>query len=155
VTFIYNTNQGHKNIAEYIQQQWKANLGIDVTLQNMEFKTFIDLRTKHDFVVARAGWIADYPDPSNFEEMWITGGGNNDAAYSKPAYDKLVDQAKTLSGDARIKVLQQIEKMFLADDQVMIPIYHYANQDLIDTGKWGGWYSNPLGYHPWKYLYKK
>jgi ABC-type oligopeptide transport system substrate-binding subunit len=35
------------------------------------------------------------------------------------------------------------------------PFYHYVEQHLIDTNKWGGWYNNPLGIHNWKFIYKK
>jgi len=52
-------------------------------------------------------------------------------------------------------MLQQAEALLMGKDQGLIPIYHYANQDLIDTNKWGGWYKTPLGFHPWKFIYKK
>jgi len=155
LTIVYNTNEGHKAIAEYVQQQWKTNLNVNVVLKNMEFKTLIDLRSKqHDFTVARAGWIGDYLDPNTFLDMWITGNGNNDAQYANPAYDKLIADAKLASGADRLAMLQKAEAMFMGDQAVM-PIYHYANQDLIDTTKWGGWSNTPLGYHPWKYIYRK
>jgi len=35
-------------MAEYMQAQWKQNLGITVPVRAMEFKTFVD---------ARANWI--------------------------------------------------------------------------------------------------
>ncbi|HUW41022.1 MAG TPA: peptide ABC transporter substrate-binding protein [Rectinemataceae bacterium] len=154
ITIVYNTNDTHKAIAEYIQQQWKTNLNINVTLRNMEFKTLIDLRTKHDFTVARAGWVGDYLDPNTFLDLFTTGAGNNDCAYSNPQYDKDITQAAITQGDARMKLLEQAESLLLKD-QAIIPLYFYANQDLIDTNKWGGWYSTPLGFHPFKYIYKK
>ncbi len=156
LTIVYNTNEGHKAIAEYIQQQWKTNLGINVTLQNMEFKTFVDLRSKsHDFTVCRHGWIGDYLDPNTMLDLFITGGGNNDGLYTNPEFDSLITKAKTSSGADRMAILQQAETLLITKDQAIIPIYHYANQDLIDTTKWGGWYNTPLGFHPWKFLYLK
>ncbi|MCX7023261.1 MAG: peptide ABC transporter substrate-binding protein [Spirochaetes bacterium] len=156
LTIVYNTNEGHKAIAEYIQQQWKNNLGIDVTLQNMEFKTFLDLRGKaHDFTIARHGWIGDYLDPNTMLDLFMTGSGNNDGLYADPEYDKLIENARLAKGAARMKILQQADAMYLTRDQGMIPIYHYANQDLIDTTKWGGWYATPLGFHSFKYMFKK
>lgn len=154
LTIVYNTNEAHKAIAEYIQEQWKTNLGINVTLQNMEFKTFIDLRSKsHDFTVARHGWIGDYLDPNTMLDLFVTGSGNNDGLYSNAEYDALIKKASTSSGAERMAMLQQAEALLMGD-QGIIPLYHYANQDLIDTTKWGGWYKTPLGYHPWKFIYK-
>ncbi|HEY9054494.1 MAG TPA: peptide ABC transporter substrate-binding protein [Rectinemataceae bacterium] len=155
LTYIYNTNEGHKKIAEYVQQQLKANLGIDIALQNMEWNSFLSLRSKHDYLFARHGWIGDYLDPNTMLDLFITGGGNNDGVYSNPAFDKAIESAVLATGEARMKLLMEAERILLTQDQAFIPIYHYSNQDMIDTTKWGGWYPNPIGFHPPKFIYKK
>lgn len=155
LTYIYNTNAGHKLIAEYVQQQLKTNLNVNIVLQNMEFKTLIEMRNHHDFTIARDGWVGDYLDPNTMLELFITGSGNNSGAYSNPQFDKLMEDAKHATGDARMKILEQAEKILLTQDQAIIPLYHYSNQDMIDTTKWGGWYANPIGYHPPKFIFKK
>ncbi|OHE67551.1 MAG: ABC transporter substrate-binding protein, partial [Treponema sp. GWA1_62_8] len=106
-TIKYNTNEGHKKIAEYIQEQWKTNLGLDCNLQNEEWKTFLDTRSNtHDFSVARHGWVGDYADPSNFLELFLAGGGNNDGQYENPKFDTLIKKAATLpNGTERSKAL--------------------------------------------------
>jgi oligopeptide transport system substrate-binding protein len=156
LTIVYNTNEGHKAIGEYIQQQWKDNLGINVTLRNMEFKTLIALRSEeHDFTIARHGWVGDYLDPNTMLDLFITGGGNNDGLYSDAEFDRLIKEASVSSGADRMRLLEKAEEILVTRDQALIPIYHYVNQDLIDTDKWGGWYDTPLGFHPWKFIYKK
>ena len=155
LTYVYNTNAGHKLIAEYVQQQLKANLNVDIVLQNMEFKTLIELRNKHDFTIARDGWVGDYLDPNTMLELFITGSGNNSGDHRNPAFDKLMDDAMKSSGDARMKMLMDAEKILMTQDQAIIPLYNYVNQDLVDTSKWGGWYANPIGYHPPKFIFKK
>ncbi|MHB9153988.1 MAG: peptide ABC transporter substrate-binding protein [Spirochaetales bacterium] len=155
LTYVYNTNAGHKLIAEYVQQQLKANLNVDVVLQNMEFKTLIELRNKHDFTIARDGWVGDYLDPNTMLELFITGSGNNSGDHRNPAFDKLMDDAMKSSGDARMKMLMDAEKILMTQDQAIIPLYNYVNQDLVDTSRWGGWYANPIGYHPPKFIFKK
>jgi oligopeptide transport system substrate-binding protein len=121
----------------------------------MEFKTLIEMRNQHDFTIARDGWVGDYLDPNTMLELFITGSGNNSGAYSNPQFDKLMEDAKHATGDARMKILENAEKILLTQDQAIIPLYHYSNQDMIDTTKWGGWYANPIGYHPPKFIYKK
>ena len=155
LTYVYNTSAGHKLIAEYVQQQLKANLNVDVVLQNMEFKTLIELRNKHDFTIARDGWVGDYLDPNTMLELFITGSGNNSGDHRNPAFDKLMDDAMKSSGDARMKMLMDAEKLLMTQDQAIIPLYNYVSQDMVDTSKWGGWYANPIGYHPPKFIYKK
>ncbi len=155
-TYIYNTNEGHKAIGEFIQQSWKNVLGIDCTLQNMEFKTLLDLRDKQrDFTVSRNGWVGDYIDPNTMLELFISDSGNNAGNYKNADFDKLIEKARTAKVSDRYKIFQQAETMLLTRDQALIPIYHYVNLDMIDASKWGGWYPNPIGFHPWKFMYKK
>jgi oligopeptide transport system substrate-binding protein len=157
VTLIYNTNARHKTIAEYVQQAWKTNLGINVQLQNLEWATFLDTRQKtHDFQVTRAGWLADYLDPGNYLDMFKTGSGNNDGFYSNPKYDDLLKQASTMAaGDDRNKVLEQAEDILITQDQAVSPFFFYANKSLIDPNKWTGVYSNAMDIHPTKWIAKK
>ena len=155
LTLLYNTSDLHKKIAEYVQDQWKKNLGIDIELKNEEFKTAIADRNAHNFQIARAAWQGDYADPMTFLDMWVNGNINNDAGYNNPKYDALIDKAKGLQeGPARSKVLQQAETILLTDLPI-IPFYVYTSSNMIDTTKWAGWYDTPLDIHPWKSIAPK
>ncbi|TGU69969.1 peptide ABC transporter substrate-binding protein, partial [Mesorhizobium sp. M00.F.Ca.ET.186.01.1.1] len=78
LTLSYNTSEGHKKIAEAIQDQWKKNLGVDVKLENKEWKVYLDDVHQGKYQVARAGWLGDFNDPINFLEMFKEkDGGNN------------------------------------------------------------------------------
>ena len=156
MTIIYNTQEAHKKIAEFVQQQWKTNLNIDVELANLEWATFIEKRQANDFEIARAGWVGDYQDPSNFLEMFLTGGGNNDGRYENPEYDAMLKKATTMpSGAERMKLLVQAEEMLIGRDQAIIPFYYYVSNNMIDLSKWDGWFVNTMDIHPWVGLKKK
>ena len=73
-----------------IQQMWKSELGIDITITNQEWKVYLDSVTQIDFQIARRGWIGDYVDANNFLDLFITDGGNNNTYYSDPVYDDLI-----------------------------------------------------------------
>jgi oligopeptide transport system substrate-binding protein len=149
-TIIYNTLDSHKVIAEYLQQVWKNTLGVNVSLQNLEWATFLEERKTSRMELGRAGWIADYPDAQNFLDLLITGGGNNDGHYSDPEYDRLIRQASSMpDGVERDAVMRQAEEIAITRDQVVIPIYYYVSQNIIDLDKWDGWYTNPQNVHPW------
>jgi oligopeptide transport system substrate-binding protein len=106
--------------------------------------------------LGRAGWIADYADAQNFLDLFITGGGNNDGHYSNPEYDRLIRQAATLpDGPERNRVMRQAEEIAVDQDQVVIPIYYYVSQNIIDLDKWDGWYTNPQDVHPWVGIRRK
>jgi oligopeptide transport system substrate-binding protein len=126
ISLLFNTNDNHKAIAEAVQEMWKKNLGINVELQNQEWKVFLQTRKSGEFQIARAGWIGDYPDPMTFADYFLTNGGNNWGKYSNPAYDKLVAIAQESNDqNVRMKAMHEAEKLFI-DDMGVIPVYFYS-----------------------------
>jgi len=149
LTLLYNTSEGHKAIAEFIQQQWLDNLGVNVTLENQEWGTYLASRRAGEFDIARAGWIGDYADPNTFLDMFVTGGAMNGGRYSNANYDRLIGEAAEMpAGAARYAKLAEAERYFIEQDQGVMPIYTYVNKDMIDLDNWNGWYSNVMGWHP-------
>ena len=47
-------------------------LGMDVVLDNQDWKVFLKSVETQDYTVTRAGWIGDYNDPNTFMDMWVT-----------------------------------------------------------------------------------
>lgn len=127
----YNTLDTHKAIAEAIQEMWKQNLGIEVNLNNEEWKVFQERRNHLDFVVARHGWIADYADPMTFLDMWLSNSGNNNSGWKNEAFDKLIADSKTASGAERDKILVEAEKLMM-EDWISCPIYYYTLPCLVN-----------------------
>jgi len=156
-TMIYNTSSRHKMICEWMQQTLKKNLGIEVELQNLEWNTFLATRQKsHDFKVSRAGWLADYLDPSNYLDMFKTKAGNNDGLYSNTKYDALLAKASKMApGAARNSVLQQAEDILVTQDQAIIPVFFYVNKSLVNDAKWGGLFPNAIDIHQPRWWFKK
>ncbi len=131
VTLIYNTNEMHKAIAEAVQEMWKKNLGVSITLTNQEWKVFLDNRHKGFYQIARHGWIGDYADPMTFIDMFMSDSGNNDAQYKNPAYDKLVKVAKLSNDPAeRMTAMHDAEKI-LFEDAVIAPVYFYTRLMMV------------------------
>ena len=156
LTILYNTADNHKKIAEYIQEQWKTNLGIEVDLSNEEWKTYLDSRDQGTFDVARAGWIGDYLDPNTFLDMFMTGGGSNDGKYSNPQFDAAIRMAATMkAGPQRMAKLQEAEDYLITEDMGIMPIYFYTTTNLIDLNKWDGWEKNTMDFHPTKNIAPK
>lgn len=68
LTYLYNTNDNHKAIGEYLQAALAA-AGITMNLENQEWNTFLETRKTGDYSIARNGWFADYNDPISFLDM--------------------------------------------------------------------------------------
>lgn len=129
---LYNTQEDHRKVAVAIQQMWKKSLNINITIQNQDWKVFLDSVSSGNYSIARAGWIGDYVDPNSFLDMWITDGGVNRTGWSNAEYDRLVlevaPKAKTV--EQRYVALRKAEKMLL-DDMPVIPIYTYVSKHLV------------------------
>ncbi len=146
VEYLYNTSDNHKAIGEALQQMWQDELGVTVNLVNQEWNTFLQTRKEGNYSIARNGWIADYNDPMSFLDMWLTGGGNNDAHYSNAEYDALIMQAKSTSDAAeRMRLMHQAEDILMGEDVVHAAIYFYTNKYMAQG--FTGMYYTPLGYY--------
>lgn len=146
VEYLYNTDDNHKAVAEALQNMWQTELGVTVTLTNQEWGTFLQTRKDGDYSIARNGWIADYNDPMTFLDMWVTGGGNNDAQYSNPDYDAKIAEAKATSDAAtRMQLMHEAEDILLEQDWVVNPLYFYTQSYMLASDIQGMYYT-PLGY---------
>ncbi len=152
VEILYNTSENHKKIAIAIASMWKA-IGVETKLTNQEWKVYLETR-KHDYMIARAGWIGDYLDPSDFFEQYMSDAGDsNFLHYDNKQYDDLLRKAQGEPDKAqRMKLYEQAEAIFL-HDQPLIPIYHYTHPQMISS-KISGWHDNLLGYNLSRYLSK-
>lgn len=150
VTLLFNTSEMHKSIAEAIQEMWKQNLGVTVSLSNQESKVFLESRAQGAFQIARASWIGDYADPMAFMDVFKD--PSNDAKYHNPAYNSLIEKAQsTLDQSVRLAAMHEAEKL-LFDDAVIIPIY-YTTQPFVVKPYVKGYFWSVLGLADFKTAY--
>ena len=131
IELIYNTHDVHKAIAEALQEMWRKNLGVNITLSNQEWKVFINTRSRGNYQIARHGWIGDYADPMTFIDMFDSNSGNNDSQYKNPQYDSFVRLAKSTGNpEIRMKAMHEAEKL-LMEDAVIAPVYYYTRVSIV------------------------
>jgi len=132
IELLFNTSEAHRPIAEAIQNMWKRNLGIEtIDLENQEWKVFQQTVFEEEYEISRAGWIADYLDPTTFLDMWRKGDSNNNTGWSHPDYDRLLREA-ALEADpqSRRRKLQAAEEILL-EEMPVLPIYWYTRTYAI------------------------
>lgn len=128
IKLSYNTSEAHNAIAQFVQQGWTKELGINVTLNNAEWQVYLDQLTNLDYQVGRMGWAADYNDAYTFLEMYNSAeNGNNDTGWSNAQYAELLKQA-TVEADAekRTDLLLQAEAIIM-EEMPVIPVYYNTN----------------------------
>ncbi len=131
VEFLYNVDENHKLIAEAVQAMWQRNLGIGITLNNKEWRTYLQDMSTLNYEIARAGWIGDYNDPTTFLDLWESTNGNNNTGWANEEYDDLLAQARLETDpETRLQLLQRAEEIVMREGPV-IPIFFYTNNFLV------------------------
>ena len=131
-SLLYNTSESHKKLAVAIASMWKKTLGVNVTLENQEWKSYLEAKKEGHFDVARAGWGGGYNEPSAFTNLME---GSNSAAgihYQSADYDKLVKQAIAATSTKERTEIYDKEEALLAIDMPIAPIYQYVNIRLVN-----------------------
>jgi len=98
-----------------IAYMWQENLGINVTLEAIDFSTLLDDAGAGKLQAFELGWIADYPDAENFLDLiFHCGSVENYTGYCNQSVDALLEQARvTANTDSRNE------------------IYHLAEEDIV------------------------
>lgn len=153
VTLSYNTQESNKAVAEFVQAQWRQNLGITIPLKNMEWKTFLPYRSGVQYQgAARNAWVGDYMDPFTFLNLFYSPSNDGATGFWDPKYDKLLDDAnKELDPQKRLEMLATAEFEVL-QQQLVIPLLTNAT-NWIKKPYVKGMYPNPGTLHAWKFVY--
>ena len=131
LTLLYNKSENNEKIAIAVASMWKKNLGVNVKLQNQEWKTYIDSRSSGNFDVIRASWVGDYNEPSTFLSLLTSRHSGNIARFKDANYDSVLEMASNETrAKARNDDYNQAEQI-LADQAPIAPIYQYTNGRLI------------------------
>ncbi len=151
IEILYNTHEGHKKIAEALQQMWKQNLGVNITLFNQEWKVYLDTMRSMQFQLGRQGWIGDYNDPNTFLDLLMSDNGNNRSGWANKTYDDLLNRAGRESDvKKRLGYFAKAEDILL-DELPVIPIYIYT-RNYLKSPDVQGWHTNVQDFHPLKYV---
>ena len=140
---MYNTAEGHKLVAEMMQEMFKTNLGITTTLENQEWAVFQDTRREGDFELARGGWLTDFLDPMGLLAIFKTGNTYNDPSYSNEEYDALMARANETVGAEHFEALYAAQDILMTELPI-IPVYHYVDF-MLSTPQVKNWTRSQLG----------
>jgi oligopeptide transport system substrate-binding protein len=125
ITMQYANTGNNPIFAQFMQEQYRTHLGVEVTLEPMEPRAFSQAINREEYMIGWYGWGADYPDPDNWlPELFGTGAGNNHTNYSNPALDDLMRRAvRETDPQRRMQMWADAQKM-VVDDAPIIFVLH-------------------------------
>ncbi len=131
VTAAFNTGPENSLIAENLQAQWKRNLGVEVLLDNQEWKVYLKRLQTDPPPLFRLGWGADYPDPDNFLNLFTSTSGNNRTRWKNDRYDQLIRSAAAEPNPARRQAsYDEAQRLLLETDAAIISLF-VATQNWV------------------------
>ncbi|MFC1957704.1 peptide ABC transporter substrate-binding protein [Chloroflexota bacterium] len=131
---------------EAIIEQWRQNLGVEVTVRQLEPGRFLYHLKKEKDEMFDMGWIADYPHPQDFLDILFRSGvENNYGEYSNPEVDALLERASLeLDNDLSLELYRQAEQK-MVDDAACLPLWFGRNYILVKPNV-KGYNLNPMGF---------
>jgi oligopeptide transport system substrate-binding protein len=150
--YRYNTSTFNTKIAQNLQAQWKANLGVDVGLTPSDFPTLQRDRKAKRVLLGRESWSIDYDNPQDwFDNLFTCAqakvGRGNDQAYCNTALDALAKKANTQDVTRALPDYAQANQI-LTNDLVWATLI-YGQAPYLAQPYLNGWGYNSLYDYPW------
>ncbi|SCW38563.1 oligopeptide transport system substrate-binding protein [Borreliella japonica] len=144
LTIRYTKNELEKEIAIFIQNQWKKVLNIDVEIEPETLNSHISNILKGQYEISIRSWQGDYLDPMAFFDIFETKNSHLASyGYSNPELDELISKSEIETDEKiRLELFKKIEEIIIENDHPVIPIYNVAGNYLFKNDKWTGWNTN-------------
>ncbi len=143
---LHPSSGTHSLVAEWLQLVWNRELGIETTIQSMEWRSFLDVQRSVDYDLSTSSWIADYPDPATFLTLFTTDAPNSRTGWSDQEYDQRVASALAEPRlEQRMELWQQAERILLERGPVL-PLWSMTSGNLV-SHQVEGFLPNPLDHH--------
>ncbi len=114
--------------AEYLQAQWRENLGMDLSWQAVARECLLQRTSQDSPQLFLMGWIADYFDSDNFLRVsWQ----HTRVGWQNETYTALVEQARaTVDMSERLALHRQADRL-LMQEAAIVPLAYMRQQLLV------------------------
>jgi oligopeptide transport system substrate-binding protein len=146
VMTVAGVGGGISGLVGGIIEEWRRNLGVDVTVRQLETEVFLYGINQEKDQLFLDGWVADYPDPQDFLDLLFhTGAQNNIGGYSNPRLDSLLDQAAIEQDPGvRLQTYQAAEQL-VVQDAATLPLF-FGRTYIVVEPYVKNYMLSPLGY---------
>ena len=152
ITLTYDAGDIHEKVALVVSSMWRDVLGVDVSLNKLEWKIFLDNReNRSSWQIMRFSWFGDYDDASTFTNIFQSDSPQNLPGYRSSQYDASLRLADQLNDPIERRKLMSDAEQILLEDYPIVPLYFYVNKHLVNPAV-RGFESNILDRHPTRTL---
>ncbi len=153
ITFTYTTNALQKKVAQALQAQWRDVLGIDVKMDEGDFKVQFDKFTKRDYQLGQSFLVVQFNDQMNvFERFKERTNPKNYPGWENATYISLLEKSiRAPSEVERLSLLEKAEEV-MADDMPLSCVFHW-NGIFLEQDYVKDFYMSPIGSIHWNRAY--
>ena len=137
-----------------ILEQWRQELGIEVSVRQIEWADFIRGVGQRKYQMFSVGWIASYPDPAVFlQQLFHSNSGANQTNYSNPEVDRLLDEGKVeRNRERRFRIYNRVEQMVL-DDAPWVWMWFSGEGYALIKPEVSGYFLTQMPVSKYRYVY--
>jgi len=111
------TARGRESQFEYLETQWRENLGVEITWEGMEWATFLERLERDPPSMLIIKWMADYPDPDSFLRVCPA---RDYTRWRNRAYERLVEEARRVTDQGeRMSLYGQADRILIEEAPIM------------------------------------
>jgi ABC-type oligopeptide transport system substrate-binding subunit len=148
----YDVGDIHEKVALAVASMWRDVLGIDVTLEKLEWRLLLDTRDQRDsWQVMRFSWFGDYKSAETFLEIFESDSLQNLANYQSARFDELLQAARDETDGNENAALMRSAELQLLSDYPIAPLYFFVSKHLVRPGI-SGFEDNILDRHPSRFI---
>ncbi|PCI77018.1 hypothetical protein COB21_03605 [Candidatus Aerophobetes bacterium] len=145
LTITINENDIPKKIAQEVLSEWKKTFDIDVSIETVPTKSYLQKLYSKDFDIAYCQLVVHYNDAMNILERFKHGSNiKNYCGWENAEFIKILDESSYIHNhDKRIHHLEKAEQILL-DEMPFSPIYHW-NEVYIENANVKNIFISPIG----------
>lgn len=148
LTLSFNSEGGHRGVAERVRDDLHAAGAGPVTLEELPFDDYGERVRAGEAALFRYGWQPEYPTADNVLYPLFhssQAGQGNLMGYAASDVDALLDEAReTLRPARRAMLYRRAEALVVDRDQVVVPILFFRHQRVV-SDRVSGFVLNPMG----------
>jgi oligopeptide transport system substrate-binding protein len=151
LTMLFGDDSAGRDLATYMKDQYKKNLGADLDVEIVTFDAALDRVDAEDYEINYSfGWIGDYDDPMTFMDLYLSDSPFNNSFFENAEYDRLIEEAQTTS-DLQLRMQNMLKaEQILIEQAGTVPVFYNAVSGLIKP-YFKGFTPHPFGGDDYKY----
>ena len=131
LTMLFAPKSYQHLMTQFLAEQWRAALGLEVTLDSMDQPALREQRRKRRFQIARDAWTVDYNDATSMLAVVRCDSKYNRTGYCNRDAERILNDAENASTTTTRVALQTRAATMIMDDYVIIPVVQMTYPRLV------------------------